>query len=236
MDRTEILKRAKRIGIITFVLGLGILLVSSYERKQSANAAGMDVHIQPLDNGHFLVDTADVQAIITQSFGYRLTERPLKFIDVGRVERVLEADPFVDMADVYIDANSLIHVEIVQREPLFRVIDDNGLNYYLDHAGNQMPLSSHYTARVLVVTGDVPPYVEDFREREGHLLNDIYDLGTIIIAHPLWSALFDQVHVTNGSFKLIPKVGNQYIEFGTFTEAETKFRRLEIFYEEGNAP
>jgi cell division protein FtsQ len=233
MDRNELWKRVKRIGAFALVLLLGIIVVSAYEKKQGVEAAGVDVHIQPLENGHFLVDTADVQSIITKSFGYRLTERPIKWLDINRVERVLENDPFVELADVFIDANNLIHIEILQREPLFRIIDNNGLNYYLDREGNQMPLSPHFAARVLVVTGNVPPYVEDFRDREGHLLNDIFALGQLIIEDPLWNALFEQVHVTDGTFKLIPKVGNQYIEFGAFTEVEEKFHRLEVFYQEG---
>ncbi|MBR9921311.1 MAG: hypothetical protein GYB31_10770 [Bacteroidetes bacterium] len=233
MDRTELIKRAKRIGGVALVLLLGILLVSAYEKKQADAPVDVDIHIQPLDNGHFLVDTADVQRIIVSSFGYRLTERPIKWLDVSRVERVLQDDPFVDKADVFVDANNLVHIEILQREPLMRVIDNNGLNYYLDPDGNQMPLSPHFTARVLVVTGSVPPYVEDFKQRKGHLMNDIFDLGHRITKDPLWNSLFEQVHVQDGQFKMIPKVGSQHIEFGNYTDVEDKFHRLEVFYQEG---
>ncbi|MCB0704479.1 MAG: cell division protein FtsQ [Saprospiraceae bacterium] len=233
MDRTELLLRAKRIGGIALVLLLAIVVVSAYENKEAGEAEGQNIHIQPLENGHFLVDTADVQAIIKSSFGYLLTERPIKWLDVDRAERVLEADPFVEVADVFIDAKNWIHIEIQQREPLLRVIDNNGLNYYLDRQGNQMPLSAHFTAQVLVVTGSIPPYVEDFAEREGHLLNAIFDLGHLLSEDPLWNSMIEQVYVQDGQFKLIPKVGSQYIEFGPYTDVEDKLHRLEVFYQEG---
>ncbi|MCD8495579.1 MAG: hypothetical protein LRY45_02460 [Bacteroides graminisolvens] len=52
-----------------------------------------------------------------------------------RIERVLEEDPFVVDADAYVDSRSRVNVKISQREPMLRIIDNNGLNYYLDADG-----------------------------------------------------------------------------------------------------
>jgi cell division protein FtsQ len=41
-----------------------------------------------------------------------------------------------------------------QKTPIARVFDENG-SFYIDEKGDRMPLSSHYTARVPIVTGIV---------------------------------------------------------------------------------
>jgi cell division protein FtsQ len=94
------------------------------------------------------------------SFGNTLEGTELGRLEVERMERVLEEDPFVLDAEAYIDQQNVLHVRITQREPLLRVLDNNGGNYYLDKNGVKMPPSKNFAARVLVATGmwrPIPP-------------------------------------------------------------------------------
>jgi cell division protein FtsQ len=46
--------------------------------------------------------------------------------------------------------------------------------------------------------------------------------------------LIEQIYVSNtGEFTLIPKVGDQKILFGNYTNVKDKLENLKIFYQEG---
>jgi cell division protein FtsQ len=217
-----------------FALLLGVFVVlSAVQHRGRSEVKAVEVDIEPLPSGAMLIRPVDVKELIERSFGYQFEGRPLRMIELERLERVLEKDPLVLDADVYFDARSVVRVGLVQREPILRVIDKHGLNYYLDKDGNQMPLSKHFTARVLVATGHIPPHVPDFLERKKHVLRNLFDLSRIIRNDEFLHPLIGQVYVSsNGDFILTPVVGDQKIIFGKHEETEDKIQNLKIFYRE----
>ena len=113
-----------------------------------------------------------------------------------------------------------------------RVIDKNGLNYYLDGEGFKMPLSKHFTTRTLVATGNIPPHVPDFQERKKHTLKDLFLLTQFILEDEFFRTMIEQIYVTNsGDFVFVPMVGDQKIIFGKLEGMEEKFRNLRAFYD-----
>ncbi|MEM0993115.1 MAG: cell division protein FtsQ, partial [Bacteroidota bacterium] len=135
--------------------------------------------------------------------------------------------------DVYIDNTKTINVEIEQREPVVRVIDGEGRNYYLDEAANYMPLSEHHAARVLVLTGFIQPHEPNFMKMPQHRLKDLFELTKRILADDFFRHLIEQVHVSqNGDIIFIPKLGKQQILFGRYLNIDEKLQRLKIFYKE----
>ncbi len=236
MLKVELIKTLKRVGWLGLILLMASLIISAVARKGASSVSGLSVTIEPLPGGHLLVDEKDVLLTIDRSFGFELPGKPVAGTDVGRLEKVLEEDPFILDANVYIDARNEINIEVVQREPVLRIMDNNGLNYYLDESGLKMPLSNHFTARVLVATGNIPPHVPDFLERKRHTLKDLFELAGKLRADPFFDPLIDQVHVSNQrEFTLIPKVGDQKIILGPYEHIDEKLRNLKVFYQEGIA-
>jgi cell division protein FtsQ len=230
MDNTALIKR---LAIIALIFIAAAVVVSTMQKKEASLAKEVIIEVTPLREGHSFIDNDDIKVSIQRSFGYDLEGLPLGSVDIERLERVLEEDPFILDAEAYIDGRNRIHIEVEQREPILRIIDNNGLNYYLDGSGFKMPLSKHFAARVLVASGNIPPHVPDFKERDKHVLKDLYELTSMILADDFFKALIEQIHVSNrGEFTLAPKVGRQKILFGTFTDAEEKFENLKIFYNE----
>lgn len=221
-------------GLVLLILAL--VVASAVQRKSTATVADLSVAVAPLPGNHFLIEAEDVPKILETHFPEPVTAMPVSSIDIARLEKVLEADPFVNDAETWLDAQNVLRISLTQREPLVRVIDNNGLNYYLDRFGNKMPLSRHYTARVPVITGNLPPYEEGFLKDPdpNNLLRDAFELVSLIKADEFLNALVEQVYVNNrGELTLSPKLGKQLILFGRFTDAPDKLNRLKIFYREG---
>lgn len=230
-DLNITLKRASWLLAIFFSIAI---VVSAVGKRESSTVQDVLINVEPLEGENRLIQKEDVEVTIERSIGTQLRGMPLNQVDVARIERVLEEDPFVIDADVYVTAQSVVRVNIKQREPILRVIDNNGLNYYLDKEGNKMPLSRHFAARVLTATGNIPPHDPEFLQRKRHRLKDLFLLSEKILADEFYKALIEQIYVSNtGEFTLIPKVGDQKIIFGKLANADEKLENLRIFYQEG---
>lgn len=223
----------RRTAVFLAILTAAIGIISAVEKRETDRVKGVYIDIAPLENGESLLDNNDVLTAIERSFGYKLESQVIGVVNIERVERVLQDEPFVKTAEVFMNTKNEVHISLTQREPVLRVIDRNGNNLYLDKEGKRMPLSKHYTARVLVATGDIPPHEPDFLVRKGHILKDLYYLTQYIRSDEFWDSMIEQVYVDEDEMVLIPKVGKQKIQFGKFEKIENKFRRLRKFYEEG---
>jgi cell division protein FtsQ len=235
MKKEKQTQGVKRWTGLLMVIGAASLIVAAVERKETKPVESVEIEVQPLEGGHYLITKADIPKIIESNFAYALTAMPVGQVEVARLEEVLENDPFIANADAFVDAKNRVHVSVTQRVPMLRIMDNNDLNYYLDREGNRMPLSEHYTARVLVATGNLPPYQADFRKaRKTNSLKDVYELALLLETDPFLRALVEQIYVNNrGELVVAPKVGRQTIMLGRFANMEKKLEQLKIFYREG---
>lgn len=232
--------KSEMAGTLKFVLWGAVavvcvaLITSAMQRKRDAAVNDVVVDIAPLEDGHHLINEADVLKLLEERFAPPVQQLPLGQLDMERLERVLEEVPFVLSAEAYIDANNRIHIDLEQREPLLRVMDNNGLNYYLDKQGNDFPPSLHYAARVRVANGHLPPYELGFLGKSDHLLTQVFLLNARLREDPFLDALIEQIYVNKrGELILSPKIGKQTILFGRYERVEDKLSRLKTFYREG---
>ncbi len=236
MDQQEVTKTLKRLGWIALVFLVIGIVVSAIEKKQATKTVAVEVNIQHLPDGNDLITKGDVLTLLDRSFGFSMEGIPQDIVNVERIERVLEEDPFVLNADAFIDARNVVQIEITQRIPVIRIIDKMELSYYLDKDGNRLPLSKHFTARVLIATGNIPPHIPDFLEREQHLLYQIFELSKKILNDAFFYPMIEQIYVNNNKeFILIPKLGNQTILFGRYENVAIKLENLKIFYQKAIA-
>ncbi len=226
--------RYDRLLWVGFLLLIGFLLFSAIGRKKNSFADGVEVEVLSLKSGEKLISERDVRQALLRAFGNTLEGTELVGLEVERMERVLEEDPFVLNAETYIDQRNIFHVKIQQREPVLRVLDNNGGNYYLDKNGVKMPPSNNFAARVLVATGNVAPYTLDFRKKKRTTLKDLFSLTETLLADDFFASFIQQIHVSNtGEFILVPLIGDQKILLGSVRKLEDKLRRLKIFYQQG---
>ncbi len=222
-----------RIGWAALFLTFLVVIISAVERKEGSRVAEVAIDIEPLPDGNSLLAEDDVRKAIELSFGYKLEGRTLLDIDVQRLEKVLEDEPFILDAEALVNAHNVVELNIQPREPILRVLDNDNRSYYLDRNGVQMPLSGHFTAKVLVVTGSLPAYDERFLQRKRNRLKDAFLLANLILKDEFLAPLTEQIYFdSRGEITLVPKLGEHTVEFGRFTHAEDKLRRLKIFYKE----
>jgi cell division protein FtsQ len=218
------------IGIaLVVVIGIAAIL-----NKRKGNVKDIVVNIQHLQDGeNYLIMDKDVKEILRRGFEENVAEMKVSRVDVQRAEKILEQDPFIENSEVFIDADNKLNIKIVQREPICRVIDNNGLNYYMDKSGIKMPPSKYFSARVPIVTGAVPPHVTDFLSRKKYGLKDVYYLVKQLQADEFYKTFIQQIVVdAGGEFTLIPVLGDQKIRIGTIEDLDDKLKRIRIFYDE----
>ncbi len=226
--------RYDRMIWVLFLLITGLILLSAVSRKMNSFPNTTAVEIVPLKSGEKLLSDRDVRQNLLLAFGNTLEGTELADLEIERMERVLEEDPFVEDAEAYVGQSNTLHVRIEQREPVLRVLDNSGGNYYLDMTGAKVPCSSLYTARVLVATGNIAPYSVDFQKRKKNSLKELFNLTKVLLEDRELSAFIQQVHINNaGDFVLVPMVGDQKIVLGSARNLEDKLKRLKIFYTEG---
>src|SRR5690606_11264614 len=102
-------------------------------------------------------------------------------LDERSMEAILQSNPWVRDAQVYTDAERVMHIRVVQRVPFVRLFEEDGNSYYLDAALKSMPLSGRYVHYAPVVTG-VPRLRDDSAGRE--LKGAIVGLVRFIGRHP----------------------------------------------------
>ena len=218
--------------IAGFVLVLLVLTLIFRKKESTVKDIVVDITHLTDENSDFIKEK-DIKEIVKRAFDADLSFAKVGQVDVKRVESILERDPFIENAEVFIDAASNLQIKITQREPILRVVDNNGLNYYLDKSGFRMPLSKYFSARVPIVTGAVAPHVNDFLQRKKYGLKDVFLLVQRLNADAFFAPMIQQIVVdASGEFTLVPILGDQIIRIGTIDDLDEKLERLKVFYKQ----
>ena len=232
MQKKEAIKTLQRLGWVALLLLVGIVLINMVDRKQATKTTDVQVNIAHLPSGRDLITKGDVFEILDRSFGYSMEGIPHLNVDVERIERVLEDNPFVLDAEAYLGADNQVKIYLEQRIPVVRIIDRLDVSYYFDLDGNRLPTSRHFTARVLTATGNIPPHTPEFLERPNHPLNHLFQLSKLILADELFASMVEQIYVDkNQEYTLVPKLGDHVVKLGSFKDMDNKLRNLKVFYE-----
>lgn len=220
----------KLMKLTGLLLVIGFLIATaaftSIENKNNI-CSRIEVNYIPND-----IDRASENDIIrmVKAVDNQIIGKPLKQINAEEIEREVEKLKAIEKAEVYKvmikDSTSfkgVLSIRVKHREPFVRIMSEYG-NYYLDKKGNKFPVSTYYTANVLTVTGMI---------NEKTAVNKLIDFVTYAENDDFWRAQIQQIHVkSNGDAILIPLVGDQLIEFGSFDNYEKKLRNMRAFYEQ----
>ncbi len=209
-------------------IGMIVLLGAAMQRKDRKACADIKVEITGA-NKHMFIDEKDVLDIINKN--YPVKGSGIASINLRGLELLVEKNPWVHHAEMFIDNNQQLQVRIDERQPVARVFTLQGNSFYLDSASNRLPLSEKLSARVPVFTG-FPSDKPSLARPDSILLSGIVKLGQFISADSFWMAQVAQVDITpQAGFEIIPVIGDHVIAFGNAEDIKAKFKRLYTFYQ-----
>ncbi len=233
----------KILNISIWIVALSLIVVALGFVNVSKEAITFEKPVVNIDydTDNRFIDETDIlfQVLNKEDSGSLM----LNDFNVTELEDKLSNNHSIKDAQVYKTIDGELVINVKQRRPIVRIFSKNE-SYYIDEKGVLMPLSNKYTARLLVVNGELN---EPFAKRylfnysnlndsltEKTLLDDIYKISNYIDNSEFWKAQIEQIHVDKVSgLSLIPKVGNHKIVFGGIENLEGKFEKLMIFYKKG---
>ncbi|MEP6713609.1 MAG: hypothetical protein ABJA37_14380, partial [Ferruginibacter sp.] len=217
-------------GLLWVTIGIGtvVLLIAAVKRKDAKHCKGIEINISGANN-NFFIDKKDVLAVINR-FTDEAAGKAIESFNLRQMEAALEEDVWIKNAELFFDNNNILQADVEEREPVARIFTLAGNTFYIDSSAMMLPLSEKFSARVPVFT-DFPSEAKFLSAPDSSLLADIRNMSMELQADSFLMAMIDQVDITpQRNFEMIPKIGNQLIEFGDASDAPAKFKKLKLFY------
>ena len=184
------------------------------------------VEVRPTPEGLFLIEANDVRDRLDAGPQGVLAGQPVGALAFDRLEGFLREDPFVADAQLYTGYDGVLRVVVEQKQPVMRVHDRRGADYYVGPAGEVLPLSKHDVARVPVLTGQVRPFAEAAADS---FALEAYALARALADDALLAPLIEQVDCRGGNYVLVPKLGTADFQLGALADLDEKLFRLRAF-------
>ncbi len=228
--------RWDNISLLMKSVGLVVLLtvsISFVDKKYDAKSCtAIDININNEYKNYF-INEKDVLRTVTDDGQTKIIGMLFSDLNLDIIEDKIRKNHFVEDVEVYKELNGALSVNIYQSRPIARLVSNQMQDRYISDKGKILPVSHRYTARVILIDG---PYADNKK------LTNLYDSETgaqlmellkFIESSTFWKAQIAQLHIdASGNIKMYQQVGKQVIDFGKPEMIESKFRKIEIFYEE----
>lgn len=218
--------RPRRATLVSLAAVALAIVAYALAGSSTARLQRVAIEVAPTGDGLFLIQTKDLERRLDEGPFGPLTGADVDVVDVEALEDYLAEDPFVASAEVYVRYDGTVHVAIAQYEPILRVHDRGGPDYYVSPDGTVLPLSKHAVARVPVLTGEVRPFKDAARDS---LPIPAHALALALAGDELLGPLVEQVDLRGGEYTLIPKLGSGRYVLGPLDDLEGKLHDLRAF-------
>ncbi len=233
MKRWQIILR-KIMLVALSATGVGVfimLLTSAVKKQEEIFCNGMQIHVD-YNSGLSFISKDEVAEKIMFVAGDSVHLKKLSSLPLRKIETLLEKQPYIDSAEVFFNQQRQLIINVKQKRPILRIINSDGVGYYLSDKAETMPLSNSFTPRVPVALGYVQNYADS--KRDSCLKAGLWKLIIEMEKDTFMQALTDHVNVLeNGEIELIPVLGNFNILFGKpHVKTSEKIGRIKTFYHE----
>lgn len=229
---------AKYIAAAVFGGLTVMLLCAAYTteaiRRGRQACTGTDICILDSMKNRFVTSEAILSHIV-KSCGNPVG-KTLDSFNISEIEKAADGQSAVKKSEVYLTKDGVLHIDIVQREPVLRFQKDS-VGFYADDEGCLFPLQKTAAARVPVIDGHIPinagsqykgrpqsEWEQQWTDRIVGLIRYMKDSG-------IWLGNTAQIHVDRkGDLILIPLRGKERFLFGQPVSVEDKFRKIRLYY------
>ncbi|MDD4746645.1 MAG: hypothetical protein RBR35_04325 [Salinivirgaceae bacterium] len=231
--------------IISYSIVAIYMIVSlSFIGRKSNEELCTVVEINMVDSLNRLVVPRDITRLMEEKkqsiYGHPVSQ--INKMELSRL--ILTYNPLVQDVGIYRAEGGTICMDIKSRKPILRVINKYGQGYYLDREGMIFPLSTHFSARVLIANGDI--LEQGYQNKAIHIdsmyskfaakrltLQELLILAKYIDSDEFLKAQIEQIYVVGNEYEMIPKVGSHIIVFGSIDNYVNKFFNLKAIYYKG---
>jgi|GEM_PF-2804306 len=228
----DFLKDIRTLIGIGGLLLLAVLVMSAIDSRKGARITGLAVTINPLEGTSYMIQNDEVKKIIYDGYRRDVEDLTVELLDIKVVEELLEKEPFIANADVFVNADDRLDVNIDQAHAAIRIMDEKGRSYYLTENVQPFPISKHASARVTVFTGAIKLFdgnVDSLSATQ----KGVVEMMNILKENRFAQKMIEQVHVRpNGEFLIQPKMGRFKFDLGQPMDLEDKIMRMELAYKE----
>lgn len=219
------------VNTLWVLAGIGaiVLLGAAMQQKNRKRCTGVKIEITGAER-HMFIDEKDVMDML-KTAGV-VTGTSMASLNLRQMESMVEKNPWVKNAEMFLDNTQVLQVTIEERQPVARVFTLGGNSFYLDSNSMRLPLSDKLSARVPIFTG-FPSDKDVLSKPDSALLDKVVQVGKYILADSFWMAQVAQVDITPQSgFELVPVVGDHIVVMGDADDLDRKFTRLNTFYQQ----
>tara|TARA_B100001093_G_C26820901_1_gene1011825 strand:- start:544 stop:1251 length:708 start_codon:yes stop_codon:yes gene_type:complete len=202
------LKLLIMLFLITFLMAFSIVRNGDREIDFS--------NINYLDSKFKFISVESVDKMLKQSdsISLKLVKRDL---NLKVIEKLINKNSFISSADVSLELNGELGVRIVEKEPVFRVLDDD---YYIDLSGSIMPLSENYSERIPLILSEV----DSTELKSLGLLGNYFKNDTFLSNHIAGLEIIDNEFLFHvNSFKYLIKMKD-------LSDFKSRFNNYKVFY------
>jgi len=206
------------LKIFVTVVIFGFLLSFSLKRFNDRKIDEQSIIVKLNDSSSpvYFVDEKDIRTIVER---YNSTKK-VGDVDIPSLEKKLNELPAVDSANVYLNLNGKLNVDIKQRVPVFR-LNNGGKGFYVDKKGIEFPISKTYSHPCMLVSGDV-------KKKEYKKLIELIDK---INKDSFCKNFFVGITKENGNYNLATSDGNYKVEIGDLDRIDFKVKGFKTFVE-----
>jgi cell division protein FtsQ len=232
----SITKKIRRVLYVCGWIGAGavvvVLLIAAMHSRSEQVCKGVEITLRESEKTKPFLSKSDIITVITANRTTTLKNKPVKSIDLNKIEGRLRKEVWIQDAQLYFDNKGMLKIEVTQREPVARVFTAGGQSFYIDSNCKKLPLSARSSVKLPVFTG-YPFNSRKAQPGERKLLAQMKDLSVFLINDSFWMAQVAQIDISpSREFELVPTVGDHVVEFGTAENKEQKFDRLMVFYKQ----
>ena len=204
-----------KIKLILLLVLISGLFYSTISVNNLRDISKMDIYIDNPNNLFITKDSinnAVIEIITTKNIGK-------SSVHVKALEFELNKIELVRKSDVFVDVNGTMGVNIQQRKPIARFLNNK---FYLDEDGLVMPKSKYYSARVPVIKG----YTKTQDQ-----LDLIYKISSYIKNDKFLSQRATEILIDSNSNFSIKLRGYRFkILIGQLNNLDLKIKNFKAFY------
>ena len=210
----------KFLKYIVFLLLIGVLgFLYSFSLKRNLTKIVKEVVIEfEVGDNNFLTHSMVNKLLIQNDTSVK--NKAKSVIDLYRLEKLVSENSYVENASVFLTISGSLKTIVKQRSPVARILQKES-SYYVDKQGVKVPLSTNYSARVMLVLG---------AENDEDIDEIMHLISLILKDEFLQKEIVGIEKSDDDEYQFSVRSGNYKIDFGKLTEIDLKFKKLKAFY------